>query len=183
MRKVLFCALLSSACSVALMAENYVVDMSHSSVGFSVKHLNVSNVQGSFSRFSGSVELEGKTIKALQGELDIASIDTRTSARDKHLREADFFDAKKFPKATFTLVKHKGKTLEAEITMRDKSKKVVFDVEVNGPVKHPTTGKDLIALTLTGKVNRKDFGVGMDTSSTMVSDMVDVIIELEASQQ
>lgn len=183
MRKILFCALLSSACSMALMAESYVVDSSHSSVGFSVKHLNVSNVQGSFSRFSGSVEVEGKKIKALQGELDIASIDTNTSARDKHLRAPDFFDSKKFPKATLTLVKHKGKKLEAEITMRGISKNVVFDVELNGPVKHPTTGKDLIALTLVGKVNRKDFDIGVDTSNMMVSDNVDVRIELEASQQ
>lgn len=62
-------------------------------------------------------------------------------------------------------------------------KKVVFDVELNGPVKHPKTGKDLVALTLQGKLNRKDFGVGTDTGNAMVSDNVDVHIELEAMQK
>lgn len=183
MRKVIFCVALSVACSTALMAENYVVDSTHSSVGFSVKHLNVSNVQGNFSRFSGHLDVEGKVIKALEGELDIASINTNTNARDKHLTSADYFDSQAFPKATLSLIRHDGNKLEANITMRGISKKVVFDVELNGPVRHPQTGKDLVALTLVGKVNRKDFDIGKDTANVVISDNVEVKIELEASQQ
>ncbi|TLD97217.1 polyisoprenoid-binding protein [Helicobacter jaachi] len=183
MKKVMLCAALSIACSAGLMAESYVVDASHSSVEFGVKHMSVSNVKGSFDKFSGSVELDGKTITKLDGEVQIASINTNSEARDKHLNAPDFFDAKKFDKATLSLVKHSGKKLEANVTIRGITKKVTFDVELNGPVKHPKTGKDVIALSLEGKLNRKDFNVGADTANAMVSDNVNVKIELEAAQK
>lgn len=183
MRKIIVATALSVACSAALLAVPYEIDASHSSVGFGVKHMSVSNVKGSFDKFSGTLDVEGKTIKALSGEVEISSINTNSSARDKHLNAPDFFDSKKFGKATLELVKHNGKKLEANITIRGITKKVVFNVELNGPVKHPKTGKDLVALTLQGKLNRKDFGVGTDTGNAMVSDNVDVHIELEAMQK
>lgn len=183
MRKIAFFAAVGLLCGTSLMAESYVVDAGHSSVGFGVKHMSVSNVKGNFNKFSGTLDVEGKEIKALEGEVQIASINTNSDARDKHLNAADFFDAKKFPKATLKAIKHNKKKLDAEITIRDVTKKVSFDVELNGPVKHPKTGKDVIALTLEGKLNRKDFGVGNDTANAMVSDNVDIKIELEATQK
>ena len=183
MKKFLFAAAVSVALSSALVAKPFEVDASHSSVGFSVKHMSVSNVKGSFDKFSGTIDVEGKSIKALDGEVQITSINTNTDARDKHLNAPDFFDSKQFPKATLSLVKHSGKKLEANLTLRNITKKVVFDVELNGPVKHPKTQKDLIALTLSGKINRKDFDIGKDTANAMVSDNVEIKIELEASEK
>lgn len=170
-------------CGSWLMGANYVVDASHSSVEFSVKHLSVSNVKGSFGDFSGSFELDGKVIKALQGEAKVASINTNSDGRDKHLNQSDFFDVKKFPKATLSLIKHDGDKLEANVTMKGITKKVDFKVSLNGPIKHPKTGKDIVALSLEGKLNRKDFDIGADTKNAMISDNVDIKIELEAAEQ
>lgn len=181
MRKISIFAAVGLLCASSLMAESYVVDASHSSVEFGVKHMSVSNVKGNFNKFSGTLDVEGKKITALEGEVQISSINTNSDGRDKHLNAPDFFDSKKFPKATLSLVKHNGKKLEANITIRDITKKVNFEVELNGPVKHPKTNKDIIAVTLEGKLNRKDFGIGADTANVMVSDNVEIKIELEAS--
>ena len=183
MRKIALCVAVGLLCGSWLMAEEYIVDAGHSSVGFGVKHMLVSNVKGSFNKFSGTLDVDGTMIKALNGEVQIASINTNSDGRDKHLNAADFFDSKKFPTATLSLIKHSGKKLDANITMRGITKQVTFDVELSGPVKHPKTGKNLIALTLEGKLNRKDFGIGTDTANAMVSDNVDIKIELEAAQK
>lgn len=182
MKKLITLAFFGAICGLPLMAQDYKVDVGHSSVGFGVKHMSVSNVKGNFGKFSGKVVVEGKKINVLEGEVEIASIDTNSSARDKHLIAPDFFDSKKFPKATLKLVKHSGKKLQADVTIRGITKRVDFNTEINGPVKHPQTGKNIIALTLEGKLNRKDFGIGTDTSDMMVSDNVDVKIEIEASE-
>lgn len=166
----------------AFGADKYVVDASHSSVGFSVKHMSVSNVRGSFNTFSGTFEVDGKTIKALNGEVQVASINTNNESRDKHLNAPDFFDSKKFPKATLTLIKHNGKKLEANLTLRDVTKKVTFDVELSAPAQNPQSKKQIIALTLKGSINRKDFGIALDSANAMLSDNVDIQIELEAAQ-
>ncbi|TLD79921.1 polyisoprenoid-binding protein [Helicobacter sp. MIT 05-5293] len=182
MKKLITLAFFGAICGMPLMAQDYKVDASHSSVGFGVKHMSVSNVKGSFDKFSGKVDVEGKKINALEGEVEITSINTNSNARDKHLIAPDFFDSKKFPKATLKLVKHSGKKLQADVTMRGVTKRVDFNVELNGPVKHPKTGKNIIALTLEGKLNRKDFGIGADTGDMMISDNVDIKIEIEASE-
>ena len=90
MRKIIVATALSVACSAALLAVPYEVDVGHSSVGFSVKHLSVSNVKGGFDKFNGTLDVEGKTIKALNGEVEISSINTNSNARDKHLNAPDF---------------------------------------------------------------------------------------------
>lgn len=183
MKKIVFSLALGLFCGSVALAESYVVDASHSSVDFTVKHMSISNVKGSFNKFSGTFELDGKTLKSLNGEVNIPSINTNSDGRDKHLNASDFFDSKKFPTATLALVKHDGKKIQADVTIRGVTKKINFEVSLSGPVKHPKTGKNVVALTLNGKLNRKDFGVGTDTANAMVSDNVDVKIELEATQK
>ena len=91
MRKIALCAAVALL-GTSLMAAEYVVDASHSSVEFGVKHMSVSNVKGNFNKFSGTLDVEGKNIKALEGEVQISSINTNSDGRDKHLNESDFFD-------------------------------------------------------------------------------------------
>jgi polyisoprenoid-binding protein YceI len=90
-----------------LFAGNYNVDKSHSNVGFKVKHMMISNVKGNFNDFKGSFEYDEKTktLKSLNGEIQVASINTDDKKRDDHLRAPDLFDAKKFPLITFKLTK------------------------------------------------------------------------------
>lgn len=180
MKKLVLCMAVGASC---LMAKPYTIDVSHSSVGFGVKHMSISNVEGNFDKFSGTLDVEGKKITMLEGEVEIASINTKTQARDKHLNAADFFDSSKFPKASLKLVKHDGKKLEADVSIRGITKRVIFNVQLNGPVKNPQSGKEIIAISLDGKLNRKDFKVGADTANAMVSDNVNVKIELEAFAQ
>ncbi|WP_066387519.1 YceI family protein [Helicobacter himalayensis] len=181
MRVVSFVAALALAGS--LSAATFQVDVSHSSVGFEVKHLMVSKVKGDFKNFSGEVEFDGKKLTKLEGQVKIADINTNNDARDKHLNAPDFFDAKKFPTATFKMTKLEKNKLYADITIRGVTKNIAFDVDVSGPVKHPKTGKDLISISLKGALNRKDFKVGESTGDSSVSELVGINIEIEATEK
>lgn len=99
--------LLSVLLCSSLFAGDYVVDSSHSNVGFSVKHMMVSNVVGKFNDFSGTFVYDEKSnsLVSLKGELKVASIDTSNSKRDGHLKGDDFFDSKKYPNITFKTTK------------------------------------------------------------------------------
>ncbi|MCI7710205.1 MAG: YceI family protein [Helicobacter sp.] len=167
----------------SMSAAPYVVDSTHSSVGFEVKHLMVSKVKGNFKKFSGEIEFDGKALTKLNGKVAIADINTDNNTRDKHLNAPDFFDSKKFPDATLSMTKFEKGKVYADLKIRDVVKNVVFDAEIGGPIKHPKTGKDIISVSLKGEINRKDFNVGEDTADSSVSDKVIIAIELEASAQ
>ena len=101
--KFLKLSLASLVASSALFAGTYNVDASHSNVGFKVKHLMISNVNGKFDTFSGNFEYDEKTktLKSLVGEAKVASINTEDAKRDAHLKSADFFDEANHPTLTF----------------------------------------------------------------------------------
>ena len=86
------------------MAAPFEVDPTHSSVGFKVRHLMISNVVGKFGTFSGSYDLENGKLVSLTGTIEAASVDTGIEKRDAHLKSADFFDAGKYPEITFKIV-------------------------------------------------------------------------------
>ncbi|DAB30896.1 MAG TPA: hypothetical protein CFH84_01555, partial [Sulfurimonas sp. UBA12504] len=94
----------------SLFATVFTVDGSHTNVAFKVKHMMISTVNGEFQKFSGNFELddETKALKALSGDIDVASINTNIDKRDEHLRSDEIFDAQKYPKITFVLDKVKG---------------------------------------------------------------------------
>lgn len=188
MKKTLVSVVLASFLGLGLGALNaapYDIDASHSSVTFKLDHMLVSSVDGSFDKFSGTVDIDpaSKTLKALEGEVEISSINTKNQSRDKHLNAADFFDSAKFPKGTLkaTKITQKGKdvTIEADLTLRDVTKKVTLKGELKGPGQNPMTKKELYGLTLNGEINRKDFNVGADTSNATVGDKVAINIALE----
>lgn len=179
--------LASSVLALALStssAAQYDIDTSHSAVNFQVTHMMISDVDGAFNRFSGEIDFDekAKTLKALKGEVLISSIDTKNDSRDKHLNAPDFFDSAKFPKATLEMKSLKGKKLTADVTIRGITKQIVFDTSIKGPVTNPMSkeNKLAIAIKLEGKLNRKDFGIGMDTKDALVSDEVLLRIQLEA---
>ena len=175
--------LMALICAGFLWAAEYEVDASHSSVGFEVKHMMVSKVKGDFKKLSGSVDFDGKNVKGLSGEVSIADINTNNSSRDDHLKAKDFFDAKGFPKATFKMTKFEKGKLYADIKIRNVTKNIAFKAELSGPIKHPKSGKDVISLSLSGELNRKDFKVGSNTPDNQVSDIVGISIEIEAVEK
>ena len=182
--KIVKLGLISILAAGALFAGTYNVDKSHSNVGFKVKHLMISNVSGKFDKFNGSFEYDEKTntLKKLTGEAEVASINTENEKRDGHLKSADFFDAANHPKLTFTLDKVDGDKAYGKLTMRGVTKDVELDLENNGTVTDPW-GNKRVGLELTGKINRKDFGLNwnkaLEAGGVVVGETVKLEVTLE----
>jgi len=175
--------------SVPALAETWSVDTAHSSVGFAVRHMMVSNVKGSFDKFTASVvgTPADPAAAKISATIEVASVNTREPKRDDHLRSADFFDAAKFPQMTFTSTKVEKTSattakLTGNLTLRGVTKPVTLDVEYTPVVKSPW-GKSVVGATATGKINRKDFGVNwsksLDGGGLVVADEVTIQLELE----
>lgn len=168
--------------SISLFAAPYSVDVSHSSVGFKVKHMMISTVSGNFSGFSGSYDLEKGVLKSLSGTVKTATINTGIVKRDEHLRSADFFDAVKYPELTFVMTSHKGEKVMGNLTMHGITKAVVMQIDMGGEIMDPWENKRS-GFVLSGKVNRKDFGLNwnkaIESGGVVVGDEVKITIEIE----
>jgi polyisoprenoid-binding protein YceI len=182
--KFLKLGLASLVASSALFAGTYNVDASHSNVGFKVKHLMISNVTGKFDNFSGKFvyDEKTKTLKSLEGEVSVASINTEDDKRDAHLKSADFFDQANNPTLTYKLEKIEGDTAYGKLTIRGITKDVKLDFEDNGTAVDPW-GNTRVGLELTGKINRKDFGLNwnkaLEAGGVLVDETVKLNIEIE----
>lgn len=144
----------------------WALDPAHSEVHFKVRHLMVSNVSGHFKTFDATVETDGTDVTSAKVvfHADIDSISTNNEQRDAHLRNNDFFDAEAHPKLTFTSTKidkidEENYKMHGTFTMRGISKDITLHVEFGGIVTDPW-GNTRAGFTVTGKVNRKDHGVG-----------------------
>lgn len=166
-------------------AETFTVDTGHAEIGFAVKHMMISNAKGSFNTFEGTVEYDiaTKTLKSAEGSIDAASIDTNNEARDKHLKNADFFDVEKFPKITFksTSVEKTGDntfTVTGNLNVLGIDREVVLPVTVNGPVDGRQGGK-LIGLECVTTLNRRNLGI-TNSPAAAIADEVKIDIAAEA---
>jgi polyisoprenoid-binding protein YceI len=168
--------------SISLYAAPYSVDISHSSVGFKVKHMMISTVSGNFSGFSGSYDLEKGTLKSLSGTVKTATIDTGITKRDEHLRSADFFDVVTYPDMTFVMTSQKGKKVTGNLSMHGITKVVTMTMEMGGVITDPW-GNQRSGFVLTGAVNRKDFGLNwnkaIEAGGVVVGDDVKITVEIE----
>lgn len=174
-------------------ADNYVIDTAHSRMGFSVTHLTVSEVQGEFKAFEGQVALDKDTQanSKFSATIQVNSIDTRNEGRDGHLKQADFFDAEKFPTITFdsTKVDVQGNvySVTGDLTIKGVTKSLTIPLTISGPVKNPMNGIETIGFSGKAVINRKDFGVSwnkqMDQGGMVVGDDVTLQINLELKKQ
>ncbi|MDI9339805.1 MAG: YceI family protein [Sediminibacterium sp.] len=180
------------ALSAGLMAQtNWKVDPSHSKLGFSVVHMMISETEGTFKVYEGTVSSSKETDftnAAIDFKVDVNSVNTDDEKRDGHLKSADFFDAEKNPKMTFksTSMKAKGKMiydLEGDLTIKGVTKKVKLQA-IGAPktVKDPW-GNIRYAFKVIGKINRKDFGLtwnaALEAGGVAVSDDVKLNITIE----
>ncbi|MCZ7556694.1 MAG: YceI family protein [Bacteroidia bacterium] len=147
----------------------WTFDKSHTNIGFNVTHLVISEVDGFFKTFDGSITTKGDSFDnaTIEFSVDIASIDTDNEKRDQHLKSDDFFNAEKYPKMTFksTSMKKSGKNtykLIGDLTIRDKTKRVELDVRHNGTVQDPW-GNTKAGFKITGKINRFDYDLKWNT--------------------
>jgi polyisoprenoid-binding protein YceI len=184
----LWCALALPRFAHAEAAE-WVIDTSHSRVGFSVSHMVVSSVSGRFKQFSGKVMLDDANLTKSEVDITIKpeSIDTDDAKRDEHLRSPEFFDVKKFPTLTFKSTKiakaggNKYK-LTGDLTIHGVTKTETLDAVLSEPIKNPW-GKMVRSVKLTGKVKRSDFGLKwnktLETGGVLVGDDVNLDIQVE----
>lgn len=150
----------------SLSAVDWKVDNTHSTIRFTIRHLVVSSVAGSFSDFSGTVQWDGARDNLVDGKgdlnIDVASISTGNVNRDEHLRGADFFDVEQFPSITFTWTKvipgeGDGFQLVGEMTMKGISRATTFDCVFNGQVEH--RGSKRSGFSATAVIDRTEFGM------------------------
>lgn len=186
-------AFLLAATLPVLAADTYKIDPSHSEVGFKVRHF-LSKTPGRFAKFQGIIQIDEKDItrSSVEVSIDTASVNTDNDSRDKHLRSADFFDAEKFPAMTFrsTSVREvaKGKLeVTGDLTLRGVTKRITFPITNVGVINSPFGDVRAGFIDGTLKINRKDFGVSwnkvLDTGGTMLSDDVDISLNIEAVKQ
>ena len=159
-------ALLLAVLPVNSAVTKYAADAAHSNVGFSIPILGgLSSVRGKFTDFTVEIVYDEKDVtkSTVNAVIKAASIDTGIEGRDKHLRNADFFDVEKFPEITFksSRIEKKGKDFIAHgtFTMRGVAKEIMLPFTINGVRKDEKSGKTTLGATARTTVNRKDFGV------------------------
>jgi polyisoprenoid-binding protein YceI len=172
-------------------ADKYVRDPAHSSIEFSVKHMVISNVKGSFDKFDAVIVYDPDNIESssVDVSIDVTSVDTKDGKRDEHLRSADFLDAENHPQITFKSDKIKksgdGYVAVGTLTIRGVSKQVELPFELNGPIVNPY-GQSVIGVQIEYELSRKDFNVNwnktLDAGGVVVGDDVKVEINLEAKK-
>lgn len=177
----------------AMAQSNWTIDASHSKVQFNVTHLMISEVTGKFKMYEGKViaTKDDFTDSQIEFSADVNSINTDDEGRDKHLKSDDFFNAEKYPKMTFkskSFKKVSGKNykLIGDMTIRDITKSVEFDVVYNGSIKDPW-GNTKAGFKLTGNINRIDYGLkwnaAVEAGGVVVSEKVNITCDIELGKQ
>jgi len=172
-----------------VMAETYAIDPVHSTIGFSVGHLVVSQTRGVFDTYEGTVTFDPQDLASsrINVVIEAKSINTRNTARDEHLRNEDFFDVVNHDSLRFTSrnirKSNGGYEILGDLTIRGITRPVVLQAQIKGPVNNPFGGQ-VLGLSARGLINRQDFGVSwnkeMDQGGWVISDEVEIEIEVEA---
>jgi polyisoprenoid-binding protein YceI len=170
---------------------SWKLDNSHSSVKFSVEHLMVSETEGNFKGFESTLNSKNAdfTDAEITFTVDVKTINTDNEMRDKHLQSDDFFNAEKFPQmkfkgTSFKKVSGNKYVLEGDLTIRDVTKRVKFDVVYRGTQKDPY-GNTKAGFKATGSIKRLEYGLKwnvMTEATAVVADDVNIVINLEYAQ-
>lgn len=171
----------------------WVLDPTHSELGFKIRHLMISNVSGSFRSFQVDVDTQDDDFSTAQIRVtaDIASIHTNNEQRDHHLRNSDFFEAETHPQLSFQSTKIEKLsddtfTVYGELTMKGVTKPVKLAVEYSGVTKDPWGGVRA-GYTISGKINRSDWGITfngvLETGGVALSEEVKINSEIQLVKQ
>ena len=172
----------------------WVMDPTHSEVTFKIRHLVIANVSGSFTKFSVDAETEEEdfTTAKVNFTAEVDSVTTGNEQRDGHLKTDDFFNAAQYPQLKFTATKYENVDndgsyeLYGDLTIRDVTKKVKFDVEFGGIIKDPW-GNTRAGFSVNGKIDRKEFGLkwhaATEAGGIVVGDAVNIHCNFELIRQ
>lgn len=171
----------------------WVLDPTHSEIGFKVKHMMFTNVSGKFQKFEATIITDGDNFENAQVSFsaDADSVSTGNTDRDKHLVSGDFFDAEQFPKLTFESTAFEKESesdfkLTGDFSLHGVTKPLTLNVEFGGLLQDPW-GNTKAAFAINGKINRKDWGLNwnaaLETGGVLVSEEVRFAIELQFVKQ
>jgi polyisoprenoid-binding protein YceI len=165
----------------------WILDPSHSELLFKVKHLMITNVKGEFRKFNAEIDGEDFTKSKVKVVIDATSIFTNEDNRDAHLKSADFFDVENYKEITFESksvkkVDEENYKLTGDLSIKGINREVVLDAEFGGINKDPW-GNEKAGFSLSGKINRKDWGLNwnaaLETGGVLVSDDVRINGEVQ----
>jgi polyisoprenoid-binding protein YceI len=178
------------AATVQAQSTTWQLDPAHSNAQFSVRHLGISNVQGEFTKVTGTVQLDDQDISksTVNATIDVASVDTRVQRRDDDLKSDHFFDVAKYPTITFqsTKISKTGEDtakMTGNLTIHGVTKEVTFDV--TGPTKAiQVMGGTRRGASATTKINRQDFGIVFMSNTLpggdeMIGDTITITLDIE----
>ena len=181
----------STVANPALVAGVWAIDPTHSEVGFTVRHLMVSKVRGTFKTFDGTLTIADDPLESrVEARIDAFSVDTRDENRDNHLRSSDFFEVEKYPYLTFvsTGVRQHGHdyVVTGDLTIRGVTRSVDLDLEFNGVSPDPWGGTRA-GFSASTEISRADFGIEfnipIDGGGVVVGDRIKINLEIEAVLQ
>ncbi|MEJ5963029.1 YceI family protein [Pedobacter immunditicola] len=165
-------------------------DPMHSKLAFSTTHLGISDIDGSFNKFTASAKTNKADFSDAVFDLsvDVSTINTLVEMRDKHLRSADFFEVEKFPTMTYKSngIKKIGENkyqLTGDLTLHGVTKPVTMDLWYRGTIVNPQTKANTAGFQLTGTIKRSDFGIGPKFAPPMISDEVKIKADGEFKQK
>ncbi len=184
MKKIVILILVLGMSAAGFSQSKWSFDKAHAKLSFSIVHMKISHVEGNFKAFDVKL-MAGKedfSDAAIEVTADINSINTDIDMRDKDLKSDKYFNAEKFPtlsfkSTSFKKIKDNKYKLTGNITIHGIMKSIALDVVYNGSVTDPFSNKTRAGFTITGKLNRVDFGVG--TSSMVLSDDVEIEANVE----
>ena len=168
---------------------NWKIDLMHSEVQFKVKHLMISTVTGDFKSYDATAETASEDSfenAQISFSAQIASISTGNEQRDGHLKSGDFFDAETFPTLNFVSTSYTNNTLKGNLTIKDTTKEVELEAEFGG-IMTDFYGQTKAGFEISGKINRKDFGLAWsgvtEAGGVVVSDEVKLILNVQFTKQ
>ncbi|SFJ24169.1 Polyisoprenoid-binding protein YceI [Paenibacillus sp. UNC496MF] len=175
-----------------MSTSKWLVDATHSSVDFTIKHMMIAKVKGTFHEFSAEIEADPNdlTTANIRFDVTLASIDTRNADRDNHLRTGDFFDIEHYPALTFqsTSIVKTGDgeyDVTGNLTLRGLTRPETFSVTYEGSGKDPW-GNEKVGFSAKGAISRSSYGLTynavLETGGVLIGDEVKIAIELEAGK-
>lgn len=177
----------------AELAGDWTLDVAHTRIGFVARHAMVSKVRGGFNEFDGSMHIDAANPAASSAQLTIqvASVDTRNTQRDEHLRTNEFFDAARFPRITFrsrsvTQLDDDHLEVIGDLTIKDVTKTIEIQWELTGIATDPY-GSLRVGFEGSATLNRTDYGVNfnaaLEAGGVLVSEMVTLELDVEATRK
>jgi len=168
----------------------WTLDNAHSAADFTVRHMMVTNVRGSFGELTGTINFDpanpgDSSVEAL---IQVASIDTGVEDRDNHLRSPDFFEVEKYPTITFKssgvqVVDSTHAKVTGDLTIRDVTRPVTLDVEFLGQAASPF-GDQRAGFEASTTINREDFGLiwnqALEAGGVLVGQNVKIYLDIQA---